>query len=129
MSKIYLLNLFQKLLEKFQTLDKNKKNLLQYLFSLSEDQHAHYCESLLFLEEQKSFVFQDFEDKILKVLKNKIVISESSRDKKLKKYSVDSLFSQLGNVEKRDNQLKMAQIVEDTLVFNKKSVIEAPTGL
>lgn len=123
------IKLFQKLLEKFQKLDKNKQNLLQYLFSLSEDQHADFCESILFPQEEKNIVFQDFENKILQTLKNKISISEVINDKKIKKQSVKKLFSQLWKVEKRENQLKMAEIINTSLEYNKKTVIEAPTWL
>jgi Rad3-related DNA helicase len=42
---------------------------------------------------------------------------------------MDKYFKMLGSVEKRENQSKMTEIVFDTLQKEKKTVIEAPTGL
>ncbi len=123
------INLFEKLVEKFHSLDQHKKDLLQYLFATSEDQHASYCESLLFENTEKSIKFEEYEAYILQTLKNKLTVWEAASDRKVKKQKVSKLFSQLWNVETRENQLKMADIVENTLEYNKKSVIEAPTGL
>lgn len=123
------IKLFQKLLEVFEKLPNNKKNLLHYLFSLSEDQHANYCEFLLFWEKESVYTFEKFEWDILSILKNKIRIPENPEERKFRKKKISSLFWELWSVEKRENQLKMAEMVEDTLLYNKKSVIEAPTGL
>ena len=123
------IKLLEKLLEKFKKLPQEKKDILQYLFSLSEDQHIHFCESLLFENTEKSIKFETFEEKILWVLKSKLTVDEDAWDRKIKKQKLSKLFSSLWNVESRENQLKMAEIVENTLEFNKKSVIEAPTGL
>lgn len=42
---------------------------------------------------------------------------------------IDNLFQQLVDFETRENQKKMSNIVFESLVQSKKTVIEAPTGI
>lgn len=123
------INLFQKLIETFHELDEEKKKQLHYIFSLSEDKNINYLEFLLYWDNDPEYNFEKFEVNILKIIKNKLKIKEDIVDKKNKKKKIKSLFSSLGSVEKRDNQLKMSELIEDTLSGKKKSVIEAPTWL
>ncbi len=123
------INLFQKLLGSFNNLDQDKKNQLHYIFSLSEDKNINYLEFLLYWDKDSEYNFEKFEISLLKIVKNKLKIKEDIIDKKYTKKKIKSLFSSLWSVEKRDNQLKMSELIEDTLSWKKKTVIEAPTGL
>lgn len=123
------INLFQKLLETFWELDDEKKKQLHYVFSLSEDKNINHLEFLLYWDKECDYTFEKFEVNLLKIIKNKLKINEDIVDKKYKKKKIKSLFSSLGSVEQRDNQLKMSELIDDTLSLKKKSVIEAPTGL
>jgi Rad3-related DNA helicase len=42
---------------------------------------------------------------------------------------MSKIFDSIGKVEKRENQLKMTNMVMDSFSKRKKVVIEAPTGL
>lgn len=123
------INLFEKLTENFQSLSQEKKEQLHYIFSLSEDKNIDYLEFLLYWDHTCVCDFWVFEKNILKNIKNKLKINEDIIDKKIRKKKINTLFSSLWSVEKRDNQLKMSELVSETLSTKKKTVIEAPTGL
>jgi predicted DnaQ family exonuclease/DinG family helicase len=123
------INLFEKLLGAFNILSEEQKEKLHYVFSLSQDKNIDYLRFILYWDYVEVCDFWVFETNILKKIKNKLKINEDIVDKKIKKKKIKSLFSVLGSVEKRDNQLKMSELIEDTLSSNKKTVIEAPTGL
>jgi len=121
--------LFQKLIEKFNKLSKEKKHLLFHVFNKSEDKNIIFIKEFLFKNIDKDLSFWDFEKKILKKvwkLDNEELLIV---DKKIDTKDMSKKFDSIGKIEKRDNQLKMTSMVMDSLKNKKKVVIEAPTWL
>ena len=81
------------------------------------------------LNQITDITFLNFEKKILKKVWKQIEIKEQYIDKKLKIKKLSDVYTKIWTLEKRDNQLKMTEIVLDTFEKSKKTVIEAPTGL
>lgn len=123
------IKLYQKLIEEFHSLDETKKKLIAYIFQNTEDRHLDYLRYQLFEDIFDKETFENFEKALLDAIWKDIDISEIVVDKKLKVQKMDKYFKMLGSVEKRENQSKMTEIVFDTLQKEKKTVIEAPTGL
>ena len=123
------IKLFEKLLEKFNKLSKEKKHLLYFIFNKSNDKNIDYLTDLLFTNIDSNLEFHDFEKKILKKVwkldNDELLIV----DKKIDNKNMSNMFDLLDKVEKRDNQLKMTNMVMDSFNKHKKVVIEAPTGL
>lgn len=121
--------LFQKLLGKFDKLTKEKKHLLFHIFNRSEDKNIIFMKDLIFKNIDSDLSFWEFEKKILKKIwkldnENLLIV-----DKKIDTKDMSKKFDSIGSVEKRENQLKMTQMVMDSLKKKKKVVIEAPTWL
>ncbi|QFR39753.1 DEAD/DEAH box helicase [Candidatus Gracilibacteria bacterium 28_42_T64] len=123
------IRLFEKLTGKFKKLSVTKKKILKYIFELSEDQNIDYRIDYLLSEDVESIIFESFEKQILKKVGKLIEIKDLIVDKKLKIKGLESIYENLGTVEKRENQLEMTKIVFETMKKGNKSVIEAPTGL
>ncbi|MCP4524001.1 MAG: DEAD/DEAH box helicase [Candidatus Gracilibacteria bacterium] len=123
------ISLFEKLMKTFHELESIQKEKIHYIFTLSEDVNINYMEFLLFGENEPECNFEKFETTVLANIKNKLQIDENINDRKVKRKSIKKLFSSLGSVEERENQLKMSEMVEESLGKRKKTVIEAPTGL
>ena len=123
------IKLFEQLILKFNKLSKEKKHLLFHIFNRSEDRDIIYIKELIFNNIDKDLSFWEFEKKILKKVwkldNDDVVII----DKKIDNKKMSKKFDLLEWVEKRDNQLKMTQMIMDSFNWKKKVVIEAPTGL
>lgn len=122
------ISLFWALLKDFSKLSALKKELAFYLFDKSNDKNVEYLKEIIFSESTQSIQEDAFEKKVLKKLKKfKSDIKPNKSEIKIK--DVNDLYKKIENIEKRENQEKMTQLVYETFQKEKKVVIEAPTGL
>jgi Rad3-related DNA helicase len=123
------IKLFEELNKKFKKLSKEKKHLLFYIFNKSEDKNIWFLREHLFENIDSNLAFTDFEKKLLKHIwkldtEEKLII-----DKKIGNKNMSKKFDNIDWVEKRENQLKMTNMIMDSFNRHKKVVIEAPTWL
>ncbi|PZM85675.1 hypothetical protein DLH72_01680 [Candidatus Gracilibacteria bacterium] len=124
-------DLFFAMIKDFKKYTENHKILLKFIFDLSSDLNVKIMGRFLGLDNFKKISFEVFE---------KIILEKIGVFKKLEKNN-NSLSNNLDNLdilkyfdfgekfEKRENQLKMAEKVFESLDKNKKILVEAPTGL
>ena len=132
------IKLFELIIKKFKKLSKEKKELLNFIFSKSDSKTFLYYKKLFWFED-KIINEEEFIKKILKIIwkyrqENVKTMTCACFDKKKSNhkdyyYSIKQIFSSLPNSEFRENQLKMANEIENTLFQDKKIVIEAPTWI
>ena len=123
--------LFAKMLNEFNWYSSEKISLIKYIFDLSSDLNVKIMWRFLGLDNLQNLNFWDFETIILKkvwVFKIPEILNEFKQTD-LDKIDILDYFKDLWNLEKRDNQFKMAEKVFESLDKNKKIVIEAPTWL
>lgn len=123
--------LFAKMLDEFNWYNSEKISLIKYIFDLSSDLNVKIMWRFLGLDNLQNLSFWDFETIILKkvwVFKIPEILNEFKQTD-LDKIDILDYFKDLWNLEKRDNQFKMAEKVFESLDKNKKIVIEAPTWL
>lgn len=123
--------LFAKMLNEFNWYSSEKISLIKYIFDLSSDLNVKIMWRFLGLDNLQNLSFWDFETIILKkvwVFKIPEILDEFKQID-LDKIDILDYFKDLWNLEKRDNQFKMAEKVFESLDKNKKIVIEAPTWL
>lgn len=123
--------LFAKMLDEFNWYSSEKISLIKYIFDLSSDLNVKIMWRFLGLDNLQNLSFWDFETIILKkvwVFKIPEILNEFKQTD-LDKIDILDYFKDLWNLEKRDNQFKMAEKVFESLDKNKKIVIEAPTWL
>ena len=123
--------LFAKMLNEFNLYSSEKISLIKYIFDLSSDLNVKIMWRFLGLDNLQNLSFWDFETIILKkvwVFKIPEILNEFKQTD-LDKIDILDYFKDLWNLEKRDNQFKMAEKVFESLDKNKKIVIEAPTWL
>ncbi len=136
--------LFELIIKTFKKLSKDKKELLWFLFSKCDDKSFSFYRGLFEIE-AKTITEEEFIKKTLKVVwkyENPPVINDIPLDKgdisknpsppkerlgEGSKKGIKEIFSSLPNSEIRENQLKMSLDIEETLLKDKKLVIEAPT--
>lgn len=124
-------DLFTKMLNEFNWYSSEKISLIKYIFDLSSDLNVKIMWRFLGLDNLQNLSFWDFETIILKkvwVFKIPEILNEFKQTD-LDKIDILDYFKDLWNLEKRDNQFKMAEKVFESLDKNKKIVIEAPTWL
>lgn len=123
------IELFKTLIKEFSKLAKEKKHLLYFIFNKAEDKNIEYLRFYMFDNIDSNLSFKDFEKKILKhvwTLENDETLIV---DKKIDNKKMSNYFEALWNVEKRENQLKMTEMVMKSFTKKQKVVIEAPTWL
>ena len=123
--------LFAKMLNEFNWYSSEKISLIKYIFDLSSDLNVKIMWRFLRLDNLQNLSFWDFETIILKkvwVFKIPEILNEFKQTD-LDKIDILDYFKDLWNLEKRDNQFRMAEKVFESLDKNKKIVIEAPTWL
>lgn len=123
--------LFAKMLNEFNWYSSEKISLIKYIFDLSSDLNVKIMWRFLGLDNLQNLSFWDFETIILKkvwIFKIPEILNEFKQTD-LDKIDILDYFKDLWNLEKRDNQFKMAEKVFESLDKNKKIVIEAPTWL
>ena len=120
--------LFQELIKLFSSLEKEKKQILYFILSQSQDKNIIYLKNLLFEKAPINISFSWFEKTLLHsiwTLDQNLSFDEySSKD-----IDTSRILSSLPNTETRKNQDKMLQLVMDTFQNPSQVVIEAPTGL
>ena len=123
--------LFIKMIESFKKYSENQKILLQYIFNLSRDLNVKIMWRFLWLDNLWKYSFQDFEKVILdknSVNKNFVVEIKNNKNN-LDNIDILNLFNFDDSLEKRENQLKMAENVFNSLDKNEKIMVEAPTWI
>ncbi|MDP5038890.1 MAG: exonuclease domain-containing protein, partial [Candidatus Gracilibacteria bacterium] len=121
------IKLFEKLTSDFKKLPNENKVLLNYIFSNSNDKSFGFYKDLF--EFDKIIITQEeFIKIILKKIKKYKKIQRITNEEKIK-LSIEDIFKNLPNFEIRENQLNMANLVDDSFKNNKKILIEAPTGV
>ena len=123
------IRLFEKLVKKFNKLSKTNKEILKYIFLLSEDKNIDYLNYYLFDENIKNLSSEEFEKKILKKAWLYNEMNELYVDKDLYNIDISEIYLNIWNLEIRKNQLDMLKVVFDTFKWSQKAAIEAPTGL
>lgn len=123
------IELYKQLLRAFKKLSKEKKHLLYFIFNKAEDKNIEYLREFLFENIDSWLSFNDFEKKVLKIVwkldnEEQIII-----DKRVDNKKISNIFNKLWSVEKRENQWKMTEMIMESFIKKKKSVIEAPTWL
>lgn len=122
--------LFQNQLKNFSKLNESKKNIISYVFSLSNDKNIKYLEDLFFPLFSWRINYWDFERIILKKIWKKPYSSNSIDDiNDLWEINFERILSFDWILEERKNQLSMTKEVYNTLNEKQKIVIEAPTWL
>ena len=134
------------LLEAHRALHDTKASVLvfqklggYFLDSLSQEEKVlfHYAlwassnTQIVFL---KDFFFPQIPEPqfetIKKIILKKVDFYKPRTQLKVKKVpSVENCFKKLSSMEKRDNQLSLVSLIEENFKTNKKSVIEASTGI
>jgi len=120
--------IYKKLIEKLQNLTDIQKQLYRYITDISQDKQG-----VFFREKYLSWVKKLTPEKIVESIMS--TISTKKKSHKIEQYyeestpDIDTIFSSFDSFEKRDNQMKMAHVVYESLTQSKKSVIEAPTGI
>lgn len=121
--------LFEILIGEFKKLNEDKSSLISYFFYNSKDKNIIFLKNLLF-DKKNSLNYEEFVmlqlDKIWKNKSKKYIIS--IEDEKINK-NIESYFDSIPNFEQRSNQIMMAKELYDNFYNNKKTVIEAPTGI
>ncbi len=119
--------LFEKFINIIKKFSKEKKDVLKFIFSKTNDKSINFLKNYLFKEEQNFIWESDFIKIILKKVKKYKKFDEVEIKEELKVNFLEEHFSKFENFELRENQKKMAEIVWESLEKAKKSVIEAPT--
>lgn len=129
------IELYKKLLISFSKLSKSKKDLIHYIFDRSTDKNVIYLKETLFKEEVNNLDFESFKNTILKKIKKLEVWKWDYKkaslniDTKVDNKNMIKYFDLLWKAEKRENQLKMTDMIIDWFSGSKKLLIEAPTWL
>lgn len=118
--------LFKRLLEEFSLLDSTKKSIINFLFSNCNDANTTFLKELL-IKEKSKLDFEDFVKLLLNNLKKTENVHIDSKQGNI--LDLEDYFSKLSDFELRDNQISMSKKILDNFFENRKTVIEAPTGI
>lgn len=122
---LWTIKLFEKLTVAFRSLSKDNKDLINYIFSNSNEKSFLYYKN--FFEFDKIIITpEDFIKRILKYIKKYEKVSRILSEEKIN-LNIEEVFSKLPNFEIRENQLNMSKLVDNSFKENKKILIEAPT--
>ncbi len=115
-------------LEYFRSLKNELQEIILFILSLSPDENIVSLWNMLQSGSIKNIDLQVFKKKILrKVWKYKIPNQEENNN--VDKLDSLDFFTQRDSLEKRENQLKMAESYKEILDKKEKMIVEAPTGL
>ena len=129
------IELYKKLVSTFSKLSKQKKELLLYIFDKSDDKNILYLKETLFDMQDNKMNFESFENTVLKKIKKLEIWKGDYKktslniDTKVDNKNMEKYFNLLWKAEKRENQLKMTDMIIDWFNWSKKLLIEAPTWL
>ncbi len=119
--------LFEEIIKQFKNLKLEKKELLNFLFSMWDKNLFSFYKKLLSLD-FATISKDDFIKNILNKLKKQEKIELKDKIKlDLSKDIIKDILQKLPNSELRKNQLIMAKSTLDSLLNDKKLLIEAPT--
>lgn len=118
--------LFKKLVFRFRNLDKNKKELINFLFLKTNSKVFDFYRKL-FLFDDIELKQEEFIKKILKIIKKENLIKNKKNFFKdnLDKEYIKNIFMNLPNVEFRQDQIDISFCVLNSLEENKKIWIDA----
>lgn len=122
---LWTIELFRKITLEFKKLSDDNKDLLNYIFSNSNDKSFMFYKDF-FEFDRITIQKEDFIKKVLKEVKKHKKIQRINSEEKIE-LSIEEIFKTLPNFEVRENQLNMANLVNLTFLENKKMVLEAPT--
>ena len=122
------LYLYEKLIERLQNIPLNNQKILYYLLNNSSDTGLHYLLDTYFLKDTACIIEEDF------MFCMEEIFPKTRRYEKIhtKEISIETemeLFFDSWKLEGRENQKAMSKIIQDTMVEEKLSLIEAPTGI
>ena len=123
------INLFKKQLEILWSFSEEKRQLIHYLFSLTNDKNIKYLEDLIFSFFSENISFSIFEKILLSKIWNNKYSKEIFHKPDLICEDFVNIYNSLWKLEERKNQVKMTESIFDNLVNKKNIVIEAPTWL
>lgn len=120
------LKLFEKLLIKSKKLSEEQKYVLSFIFSKTNNKNIIYLRDLLW------FNIEGVKDvNVLQILLNTIKPYKTTNklyfDPDIQLDFTENIFKEFDSYEIRENQIKMLKLVWDSLLKDKKTVIEAPT--
>ncbi|MBW7954707.1 DEAD/DEAH box helicase [Candidatus Gracilibacteria bacterium] len=121
--------LFEEIIKQFKSLDIKQKKLLNFLFSMGDKDLFSLYKKLLSLDVE-NLSKEEFTKTILNKVKkqNKIEIKDKIK-LDLNQDTIKEVLQKLPNSEIRENQLFMAKAILDSILNDKKLLIEAPTGV
>lgn len=124
-------DLFFAMIKSFKKYSENHKILLKFIFDLSSDLNVKIMWRFLWLDNFKKISFEVFEKIILQKIWvfKKLEKNNNSLSNNLDNLDILKYFDFWEKFEKRENQLKMAEKVFESLDKNKKILVEAPTWL
>ena len=120
------IEVYKKLIGMLKKLPKQKKEIFRYITDRTkEKQWIFYREK--YLKNINKVDSQKIIKSILSTIKKNQSYQKLEQSYDLEEKNIEEIFKNLKNFEIRENQIKMAKIVYDTLTHGKKSLIEAPT--
>ena len=121
------IELFKFQITKLNTLEKKQKELLSYIFSKSLDNWFNYIyKNYLFnVDNIDKTIFLKYIVWLFKKIEKKARIIKDKQNNN--KINFESIIDNVKDLEIRDNQIIMSDIIKDSLNNNLKWVIEAPT--
>lgn len=124
------LSLFKELIQTFHALDIKKKQLLQYVFSLSSDKNILFLKSKLFSHIEEKLDDSLFIKNILDILDKKTILNHDINEKTANlKQKYEDIVENLPWFYFRENQKKLMNEVFEWFKTSHKKVIEAPTWI
>lgn len=119
--------LYKRLMDEFSNLEYEKKQLLGYIFSLSNDSNINYLRNFLFESENKLSQNEFIELQLKKLRKINLDFTVKNDENPIDE--IETYFRKIDKFEFRQNQLDMSKTVYNNFISEKKTVIEAPTWI
>lgn len=104
-------------------LDKKQKETLNFLYSKSEDQNILFLRNYLFSDTQE-VSYKEAVNMLLETIWVPEIIEKKPHTWSI---SLENLFASIPQLEKRENQKMLLELIDQNFSLEKKSVIEAPT--
>jgi len=122
------IKLFEYQVNQIKKLKKEKKEILKYILQKSEDKWLNFLAINYLFDNIVNIDKTIFLKYFIKFFK-KIPLNKDKDEWQLdeKDFNFDKIIDNIDKLELRENQLKMSNIVNESLNENKKVVIEAPT--
>ncbi len=121
------IKVFEKFLKIISKMTKEKKDILNFLFSKSKAKEIIWLKNYFFWENGEYINEVEFIKIILKKVKKYKKFDEIAIKDDLEVNFDKEYFEEFEKFELRENQQEMSELVSKSLVWQKKVVIEAPT--